>query len=352
MFCMDADQRDNVKNLWLACKDGKEKQVAELLDAQVDPNTPLHLGAPLEISGDHNSTFLHWAARFGHTGIMKLLLERGAGLDAQDGYGRTPLVCALQAGQRVAVDLLIERGANLDTVDLPDGNAALTVPVLGFCPQLVKCLIKAGVDVSATNSQGNNVLNSLCENIMLRTWQQQVPGQDKDEMPALAIIAMLRKRGIARDVQDQDGYTPFHFVALINNARFLSSLVIPPTSEALKRQARERFFAFLCANNRSLGLSHEILYRIFSHVAVDCHYSGLTKLFVAKEERKAFKLRFLDDCVSFLPTLVSPEESSHLVTILKIRNGDHNKAMDLANDPEIRDLLDPQTWELNTLTKE
>lgn len=346
MFCMDADQRENVKNLWLACKDGKEKQVAELLDAQVDPNTPLHLGAPLEISGDHNSTFLHWAARFGHTGIMKLLLKRGAGLDAQDGYGRTPLVCALQAGQRVAVDLLIERGANLDTVDLPDGNAALTVPVLGFCPQLVKCLIKAGVDVSATNSQGNNVLNSLCENIMLRTWQQ-LPDQDKDEMPALAIIAMLRKQGIARDVQDQDGYTPFHFAAQINNARFFSSLVIPLTSETLKRQARERFFTFLCVNNRNVRFPSEIVYRIFSHAAVDCHYSGLTKLFVPKEERKAFKLSFLDDCAPVLRTLVSPEESSYLVKVLKIRNGDRDRAMDLASDPKIEHLLDPQTWESN-----
>ena len=59
---------------------------------------------------------LHFAAKAGFTGVMKVLLDNGAPVDARSEKGETPLFYALKAGPRAdmvkSVELLLSRGAD------------------------------------------------------------------------------------------------------------------------------------------------------------------------------------------------------------------------------------------------
>lgn len=65
----------------------------------------------------HRKPLLSYAAMYGHTNIMKLLIERGANVDKADRHGRTPLSWAAEHCHFGAVKLLVERGANVNAED-------------------------------------------------------------------------------------------------------------------------------------------------------------------------------------------------------------------------------------------
>ncbi|MEU7468850.1 ankyrin repeat domain-containing protein [Streptomyces sp. NPDC044984] len=54
---------------------------------------------------------LSLAASLGHTGVMGLLLDRGADIEDRDFKGRSPLEWAAAYGEAEAVRLLLDRGA-------------------------------------------------------------------------------------------------------------------------------------------------------------------------------------------------------------------------------------------------
>ena len=62
----------------------------------------------------HEKTALHHAAQSGRTGIIELLLSKGADVRARDFYGETPLHYAVDSGNLEAVKLLVEAGSDLD----------------------------------------------------------------------------------------------------------------------------------------------------------------------------------------------------------------------------------------------
>src|SRR5205807_1549839 len=59
---------------------------------------------------------LHDAAWFGHTDVVKLLLDHKADIDARDKDGQTPLMLAAASHRTETADLLCRRGAELDLV--------------------------------------------------------------------------------------------------------------------------------------------------------------------------------------------------------------------------------------------
>jgi ankyrin repeat protein len=60
-----------------------------------------------------NRTPLSWAAKRGHKGIVKLLLEKGADVNAATvSFGQTPLYWASENGHVDVVKLLLEKGAD------------------------------------------------------------------------------------------------------------------------------------------------------------------------------------------------------------------------------------------------
>ena len=62
----------------------------------------------------HEKTALHHASQSGRTGIVELLLSKGADVRARDLYGETPLHYAVDGGNLEVVKLLVEAGSDLE----------------------------------------------------------------------------------------------------------------------------------------------------------------------------------------------------------------------------------------------
>ena len=79
------------------------------------------------------------AAREGHTDIMTLLLERGAGVNERDKFGQTALSVAAQADQLASVRLLVEHGGD-PSIATQKGQTALSIAEAGNYTGIVEFL--------------------------------------------------------------------------------------------------------------------------------------------------------------------------------------------------------------------
>lgn len=94
-----------------------------LEDSGADPNATIRRGDRYGII-EAGTTVLMYAAGFGHTDVVRLLLDYGAEPNRQDVRGGTALMLAAFNGERDVVALLAERGAKLDTMS-ENGATAL-----------------------------------------------------------------------------------------------------------------------------------------------------------------------------------------------------------------------------------
>jgi ankyrin repeat protein len=91
--------------LGLAAKNGHEAIVQQLLDIGVDIKG---VCAPLY------HTPLETAARYGQTGVVRLLLQNGAKVDAVKDSMNSPLMQAAENGYETVVQQLLDGGTNID----------------------------------------------------------------------------------------------------------------------------------------------------------------------------------------------------------------------------------------------
>jgi hypothetical protein len=84
---------------------------------------------------------LHYAALYGHTEIVHLLLELGAKVDPRNRYRQTPLHQAALNGHLQIARLLIEAGADVNARDC-DKQTPLTQALQGGCGRKVANLLK------------------------------------------------------------------------------------------------------------------------------------------------------------------------------------------------------------------
>ncbi|NXN29620.1 ANR22 protein, partial [Nycticryphes semicollaris] len=151
---------------------------------------------------------------------VQLLLERnGNCLNVQDSFGGdTPLICACKQGHNRIVSYLLKRNADVHLRNKKDRTCLhyavrkrftfldyvliiilMPVMLLGYLlmvsktkqnENLIKMLLRAGVDVNATDSSGSTALHYACE------------------MRNQAVIPLLLEAHADISVKNQDGETP------------------------------------------------------------------------------------------------------------------------------------------------
>ncbi|XP_054061054.1 ankyrin repeat domain-containing protein 22 isoform X4 [Rissa tridactyla] len=151
---------------------------------------------------------------------VQLLLERNSNyLNVQDSFGGdTPLICACKQGNNRIVSYLLKRSADVHLRNKKDRTCLhyavrkrftfldyvliiilMPVMLIGYLlmisktkenENLIKMLLRAGVDVNATDLSGNTALHYACET--------------KNQ----AVIPLLLKAHADTSVKNQDGETP------------------------------------------------------------------------------------------------------------------------------------------------
>jgi ankyrin repeat protein len=181
---------------------GKATIAAQLLAAGADvKDTGSATGGP---------TPLHYAVSYGHSEVVKLLLEHGANPNAAAVVGQpgvTSLMIAAGRGETEIVSLLLKQKADPNLLDA-EGNTALWNAIHARKVDVVKLLLANGANPDQPNFDGYPPL-VLAIGML----------QDKD------IVAALLDARADANAKDKYGMTPLHSAVLINRKNFVELLL-------------------------------------------------------------------------------------------------------------------------------
>lgn len=96
---------------------------------------------------------IYWAARFGQSRTVKLLIEKGADPNARDHKGKSSLIFAAGRADYPAVACLVEHGAKIDAAD-PFGATALHEAARAGDMEMIRLLLKLGATGDLRDGRG------------------------------------------------------------------------------------------------------------------------------------------------------------------------------------------------------
>jgi ankyrin repeat protein len=168
-----------------------------LLEHGADVNAKTALGAtPLQVA----------ASATGSTGVVALLLQKGADPNAGENRGVTPLIAAAGVGNTAAAKLLLERGASPNAYAPGVGQKTVT-PLMGAAHngdvELTRLLLagKPDLDVKSPDSDGT-VKNGKVAFGSLTALHFATAAASPD------VVKLLLDAGAAIDARDVRGTTP------------------------------------------------------------------------------------------------------------------------------------------------
>jgi ankyrin repeat protein len=106
-----------------------------------------HLGNPLQA-----------AAFRGYSGVLRLLIERGADVNVRSGFFGTALQAAASQGHTDAVNVLLENGANPQIAAAGHYGSAVAATVALNFGDILQTLLDKGADLFATDEHGWNAV--------------------------------------------------------------------------------------------------------------------------------------------------------------------------------------------------
>lgn len=119
-------------------------------------------GAEQSTTDADGSTWLHTAASYGRTDIVKLLLkQKHVNINQQRSDGATALVCALQKKRNATVTVLLQAGADVN-IAMTNGRSALFFAAENSSELLAEELLNRGSSVGAVTNAGETALYQAC----------------------------------------------------------------------------------------------------------------------------------------------------------------------------------------------
>jgi ankyrin repeat protein len=142
--------RKHGKQLVEAARAGDDRAIKSVLNQQ-------NVKAFIDHSNDKGETALMMSAANGHTGAVKLLLDKSADANLQTTLGETALMLAAGGGHTDALKLLLDKGVDINLQD-KWGWTALMWAVKGKRPENVKLLLDKSADANLQNDVGQTAL--------------------------------------------------------------------------------------------------------------------------------------------------------------------------------------------------
>ena len=185
----------------------------------------------LDASNSYCQTPLSFAAKYGHTAVTQLLLEKGANVESRDWYGRTPLLEAANVGHTAVVQLLLEKGANIESRDMCSITPLSQAAQFGHTA-VVQLLLEKGADTESYDHYARKSLSYAAEDgheavvRLLLENGADIESYDGENTSALsyaaqnlheAVVQLLLEKGADIESKDEYGKTPLLYTAVDGN---------------------------------------------------------------------------------------------------------------------------------------
>ena len=176
-------ERNNTA-LHAACVVGNQRVVELLINAGADINAfanvmeetartaasfkglnPEQLKALSRLPRELGVTPLTQAAKYGHAGVVKLLLDHGADVNFQRPGNNTALIEAAMAGRRDVIELLLGSKADINRPGV-GGNTALVLALIHEQYDSAKCLLAAGAGFPSSDFSLRNFAWGIYQTIL------------------------------------------------------------------------------------------------------------------------------------------------------------------------------------------
>ena len=176
----------------------------------------ISMGQSLEVKDDYGRTPLHIAIEFGHTEIIRILIDAGADTEARTGralqtyFGWTPLMFAAHWGNSEAIRLLTSAGADLNATEQGSRypHSVLAIAAVEGNYLSAQQLIKLGANVNSTSEDRSFTP------IFLASRHNHVE-----------LVELLINNGASVNEGTKDSYTPLHAAAISGNMRIAELLI-------------------------------------------------------------------------------------------------------------------------------
>ena len=149
----------------------------------------------------YGSSALFVAARNGHSGAVKLLLEHGADPEHRDGPGMTPVIYSTANNHKEILKMLIDAGADVNAASA-SGFTAFMAAARYRGPEIIDLLLEHGADIGARDQSGQTALHFAM--------YRNDPCNGKDEF--LPVVRRLIEKGADLNAVDNNGDTPLYII--------------------------------------------------------------------------------------------------------------------------------------------